>query len=160
MAGVVPWAPKCLPSWGASKMGCPVLDHLACKIPGTLEPRVYDVWKNITIAAGAFLPHQLVNIENRDAPWHLVAVGWKESTGPSLVSIQIYNARGSAMSDTLVRIGNIAGGVNALRPINPSYVWPINSALIFDLKNASGAPATFDIFFYGFKVFDRGKAPC
>lgn len=141
-------------------MQCPVIDHLACKIPGTLEPRIYDVFKRVTIAASSFFPNQFVEIGNRDAAWHLASIGWRENGGPSLVSIRLYNSRGSGTSDGLIRIGQLAGGRNGARPVNPSYAWPVNSSLMFDLFNDSVGSSTFDLFFYGFKIFDRGKAPC
>lgn len=142
-------------------MDCPIIDHLACKIPGTLEPRIYDVWRVTTLAAATFLPSQQVDIGNRDAAWHLASIGFKSISGPLTVKIRLYNSRGSAMSDDLVRIGMVGGGVNAAIPVNPSYVWPVNSSILFDLENPDAAvPAVFHLFFYGFKVFDRGKQPC
>jgi hypothetical protein len=139
---------------------CPVIDHLACKIPGTLEPRVYDVWKFTELAANAFLPSQQLDIANRDAAWHLASIGFHSSTGPANIRIRLYNSRGSGLSDSTVRIGMFGGGPNAAIPVNPSYVWPVNSSLIYDLENPTGTPASFHLFFFGFKIFDRGKQPC
>lgn len=141
---------------------CPALDHLACKIPGTLEPRIYDVYTHVSIGAGLFRQNQFVEIGNRDAPWHLAALGWHEdpATAPTTVAIRIYNSRGFGGSDVMVRLGNIAGGQNAQMPEYPSLVWPVNSSLIFDVQNPTAGPTGFDLFFFGFKIYDRGKAPC
>lgn len=141
-------------------MECPVIDHLACKLPGELEPRIYDVFGQFTVAAAAFLPQQFVEIANRDAPWHLAGVGFTALSGTGSLLIQMYSARGTGMSDLRIRALNIMGGPNAIFPVNPSYVWPVNSSLIFDLQNLGAGSGVFGLFFYGFKIFDRGKAPC
>jgi hypothetical protein len=148
-------------SIGMDAMGCPVIDHLACKLPGELEPRIYDVYfTTVALAAGAFLPQQFVSIGNRDAPWHLAGIGWKELATGGQLKVQLYNSRGFGMSDLRIRAGNLFGGANAILPVNPSYVWPVNSSLCFDLENVGAGSGTYGLFFYGFKIFDRGKAPC
>jgi hypothetical protein len=140
---------------------CPVIDHLACKIPGELEPRVYDVYAPISgLATGLTLPQQFVDLGNRDAPWHLAAIGYRVIEGTGRLSVKIYNSRGFAINQTLMRAGNLCGGENAAFPVNPSYVWPINSSLMFDVKNDGAGTGSFALFFFGFKIFDRGKAPC
>lgn len=140
---------------------CPLIDHLGCKLPGELEPRVYDVFGTITdIAAGAFRPKQVIEISNRDAPFHLAAVGVKEVSGTGRLYIRIYNSRGSGISDDMEPVLAVMGGLNAPDPINPSLVWPVNASLQFDLQNNGAGAGTFQLFFYGFKLYDRGKAPC
>lgn len=143
---------------------CPVIDHLACKIPGELEPRIYDVWANlnngIAIFAGTNLPHQFVEIGNRDAPWHLAGGGVVQIAGAGALSVRVYNSVGFGISDDLIRVGHQFGGRNAIKPFNPSLVWPVNSSLIFDISVSSGGTFSGSLFFYGFKIYDRGKAPC
>jgi hypothetical protein len=149
-----------------SMMACPELDHLACKLPGELEPRLYDVYAtvtNLSPSVGVF-SHQTVDIGNRDAPWHFAGFSYVvlSSTGTGRLAIRVYDSKGHAISDDLMRAGNVAGGVNAPMPINPSLVWPVNSSLIFDVQNtgAGGTLVTAGLFFFGFKIFDYGKAPC
>ena len=141
---------------------CPVIDHLACKLPGELEPRIYDVYAtvlNLTTAAG-ILPNQFVDIGNRDAPWHWSGFGTVILSGTGRLLIRVYNSRGFGISDNLTRAGNQAGGVNSAKPVNPSFVWPVNSSLVFDVQNTGAGTGSFGLFFYGFKIYDRGKAPC
>ena len=111
-------------------------------------------------AAGAFRPQQFVDIGNRDAPWHLAGIGWRELTAGGQLLIEVYNSRGFGMSDLRIRAGNLFGGPNAILPVNPSFVWPVNSSLCFDLQNIGAGSGDYALFFYGFKIFDRGKAPC
>ncbi len=138
---------------------CPVLDHLACKLPGELEPRDYKVFASVTVAANASLPMQSVAIGNRDAPWHLASMSLVTLSGAAPLYIRIYNSRGTSSSDVLVRAENRLGGTNAAFPVMPSMVWPVNSSLMFDLLSGAGG-GTWGLLFYGFKIFDRGKAPC
>ena len=151
-------APLVAPAPGTD--ACPVIEHLACKLPGELEPRIYDVHTTVTIGNGVTLQNQFVDIENRDAPWHLVGLGFREMSGTGRLMIRLYNSRGFGMSDQMMRAGNLAGGINAATPVNPSYVWPLNSSLIFDIQNTGAGSGVFGLFFFGFKIFDRGKAPC
>lgn len=139
---------------------CPIINHLACKLPGELEPRTYDVYVQVTVAAGAFLPSQFVDIGNRDAPWHCASIAIHTLSGTAGLYIRPYNSRGFGISDAVLRANTRFGGPNAARPVMPSLVWPINSSLMFDLQNPSAGPGTFGLWFFGFKIFDRGKAPC
>ena len=146
---------------------CPVIDHLACKLPGDLEPRFYDVFVDTgTVTAGLYLPNQSVDIGNRDAPWHWTGFGFHRFSGTGTLKVQIYNSQGTGIVQaplnqipTVIRIEHLAGGVDAAFPENPSYVWPVNSSLVFDVQ-VLGANSRFFLFFYGFKLYDRGKAPC
>jgi len=139
---------------------CPLINHLACKLPGELEPRIYDVYVEVTVAAGAFLPSQFVDIANRDAPWHCASIGIHTLSGTANLYVRPYNSRGFGISDSLVRGITRFGGVNSARPVMPSLVWPVNSSLMFDLQNTSVGDGTWGLWFFGFKIFDRGKAPC
>jgi len=141
-------------------MSCPVVDHLACKIPGDKEPVMYDVWRSFSINAGVLFQRQAVEIANRDAPWHLCSLGARLVSGTGPFQVRIYNARDVGASDALVRVGARFGAVNAPVPVNPSMVWPVNSALIIDVQNAGPDPAVLEVFCFGFKVYDRGKSPC
>jgi len=138
---------------------CPVLEHLACKLPGEQEPRIYDVFASVTVGASASLPMQSVEIGNRDAPWHLASIGLVTLTGTAPLYIRLYNSRGSAFSDIQVRAENRMGGPNAAFAVMPSMVWPVNSSLLFDLTSGL-VGGSWGLFFFGFKIFDRGKAPC
>jgi len=138
---------------------CPILDHLACKLPGEQEPRIYDVFAAVTVGADASLPMQSVEIGNRDAPWHLASVGLVTLTGTAPLYIRLYNSRGTSFSDVLIRAENRMGGTDAAFPVMPSMVWPVNSSLVFDLLSGA-VGGSWGLFFYGFKIFDRGKAPC
>lgn len=140
-------------------MDCPVLDHLACKLPGEQEPRKYNVFAAVTVAANASLPMQSVAIGNRDAPWHLASVGLATLTGTAPLYIRVYNSRGTTSSDIQVRAENRMGGTDAAFPVMPSMVWPLNSSLVFDLLSGAGG-GSWALVFFGFKIFDRGKAPC
>jgi hypothetical protein len=148
---------------GSNPQTCPAIDHLACKLPGELEPRLFDVYATVTaltVAAG-ILPHQSVDIANRDAPWHLAGMCWDQISGAgSRLAIRVYDSRGFAISDNLLRVGNLMGGDNSAFPVNPSLVWPVNSSLVYDVQNTGSVTGSFALFFYGFKIFDRGKAPC
>lgn len=140
---------------------CPVLDHLTCKLPGELEPRIYDVYATVlSLTAGSFFPQQFVDIGNRDAPWHFASFGQAQLSGGGALKIRLYNSRGFAAADNLNYSGNIGGGQNAAFPFMPSLVWPVNSSLMFDVQNTGNATGSWALFFYGFKVYDRGKAPC
>jgi hypothetical protein len=145
---------------------CPIIDHLACKLPGEYEPRLYDVFAQVTALdpAVGILSHQAVDISNRDAPWHFAGFAYKvlSATGTGRLAVRVYDSKGHAISDNLMRAGNVAGGINAPMPMNPSLVWPVNSSLVFDVQNTglAGTLVTAALFFYGFKIFDRGKAPC
>jgi hypothetical protein len=150
---------------GSNPQTCPAIDHLACKLPGELEPRLFDVYAVITglTTAAGILPHQNVDIANRDAPWHLAGMCWAPLSGDGnggRLAIRVYDSRGFAISDNLLRAGNLMGGDNAAMPVNPSLVWPVNSTLAYDVQNVGTATANFALFFFGFKIFDRGKAPC
>jgi len=138
---------------------CPILDHLACKLPGEQEPRIYDVFAAVTVGADASLPMQSVEIGNRDAPWHLASVGLVTLTGTAPLYIRVYNSRGTSFSDVMIRAENRMGGPNAAFPVMPSMVWPVNSSIMFDLLSGA-VGGSWGLFFYGFKIFDRGKAPC
>lgn len=138
---------------------CPILDHLACKLPGEQEPRIYDVFASVTVGADASLPMQSVEIGNRDAPWHLASVGLVTLTGTAPLYIRLYNSRGTSFSDVLIRAENRMGGTNAAFPVMPSMVWPVNSSLVFDLLSGA-VGGSWGLLFFGFKIFDRGKAPC
>lgn len=139
---------------------CPVIDHLACKLPGELEPRVYDVYKAVTLTAGQLLQSQFVDLGNRDAPFHLASVAMRELSAGGRLSIRIYNARGFGISDEILRANTRLGAINSGMPVNPQLVWPVNSSLVFDLQNTGAGSGTWGLFFYGYKIFDRGKAPC
>ena len=147
-----------------SAPACPVIDHLACKLPGELEPRLYDVFFQVTTLSptSGVLSSQAVDIGNRDAPWHFCGFAYQALSGAGRLAVRVYDSKGHAVSDLLMRAGNLAGGVNAAMPINPSLVWPVNSSLLFDVQNtgAGGTLITAGLFFFGFKIFDRGKAPC
>src|SRR3972149_1861191 len=149
-------------SGGKSNMqqDCPILDHLACKLPGELEPRIYDVFVAVTVTANASLPMQSVEIGNRDAPWHLAGVGLHvlEAVGVAPLYIRIYNSRGTSSSDIQVRAENRMGGPNSAFAVMPSMVWPVNSSVVFDLT-AGATSGSWGLFFYGFKNFYSGKAP-
>jgi hypothetical protein len=138
---------------------CPILDHLACKLPGEQEPRIYDVFASVAVGADASLPMQSVEIGNRDAPWHLASVALVTLTGTAPLYIRLYNSRGTSFSDVLIRAENRMGGTNAAFPVMPSMVWPVNSSLVFDLLSGA-VGGSWGLLFYGFKIFDRGKAPC
>lgn len=141
---------------------CPLIDHLACKLPGELEPRLFDVFAPLTaaLATGTNLPAQSVAIGNRDAPWHCAAFAVVQTAGTATLSVRVYNSRGFGISDDLLRAGQQFGGVNAAKPVNPSLVWPKNSSLVFDIAIGGAGTFTGSLFFYGFKIYDRGKAPC
>lgn len=147
---------------GEVKLDCPVIDHLGCKLPGELEPRLFDVWSGqfTALATGTNLPGQSVSIENRDAPWHCAGLGAVQTAGTAVLNVRIYNSRGFGVSDNLIRTGHQFGGVNSVKPVNPSLVWPVNSSLIFDISVVGAATFTGSLFFFGFKIYDRGKAPC
>src|SRR5690606_41690773 len=113
----------------------PIVNHRARKLPGELDPRIYEVYVQVTVAAGAFLPMQFVDIANRDTPFHLASMGLQQVDGTDPLYIRIYNARGFGISDALVRADTIMGGVNSLKPLMPSLVWPVNSSLSFDLRH-------------------------
>jgi hypothetical protein len=145
----------------SSLNGCPVINHLACKLPGELEPRTYDVFTSFSLASGVTLFNSFVDIGNRDAPFHLASLGYRNATGTGgHLSLRVYNSRGFGIHEDLLRAGSVSGGVNAPFPYMPSLVWPVNSSLIFDVTNVGSATDTFQLYFFGFKIYDRGKAPC
>lgn len=139
-------------------LACPVIDHLACKFPGTLEPRKYDVFGEFTIPAGTQLPRLPIAIGNRDAPFHAVSYEVQAFDGAGPAYWRVYDSRIASLSDSLVRIELPAR--NGARPLMPSLVWPVNGTILIDFQNDGGAEITLGVFFYGFKLYDRGKVPC
>jgi hypothetical protein len=84
----------------------------------------------------------------------------KEISGTGRLYLRFYNARGVGQSDDLVNAFASMGGLNAADPLMPDLVWPINSNIIFDMRNDGVGTGVWHLFFFGFKLYDRGKAPC
>lgn len=141
-------------------MSCPVIDHLACKLPGNLDPRPYMVYAQFTLAAGQFIPRAAIPIGNRDAPFHAASLAFVDLAGTGRLVLRPYDATGYGVTEDLVPVESFAGGLNAQRPIFPSLVWPVNGSLSVDLRNTGGAGGTWGLLWCGFRLYDRGKAPC
>jgi hypothetical protein len=146
-------------------LSCPAIDHLACRLPGDLEPLPYNVPFQFSIAAGLRLPGQAVDIANQDAPFHIASITWAETTTTGSLLVRIYDAAGRGQSAVLLRAPNVLGSMNITgqlraRPEFPSIVFPINSVIQFDLENIGAGTSAGWLLFRGYKVFERGKSPC